>query len=90
MAKVDLIRSNALLKCWTKRDLQRVYKKLKDWFKEYGTYSIDFNNAEELCMMLDENLDVRIQWSLIRLIEEDKIEFFKFDDGSYCISVLPF
>ena len=41
-------------------------------------------------MMLDEELDVRIQWSLIRLIEEDKIEFFKFDDGSYCISVLPF
>ena len=25
-------------------------------------------------MMLDEDLDVRIQWSLIRLIEEDKIE----------------
>lgn len=79
------IKNKANKKCWSSRDLLRVRKKIK----ELGC--LEFDDAEMLCYMLDEDLDSRLAWSIIRLIKEDRIAVFKNkDSGMYCIEWLPF
>ena len=59
---------------WQKKDFKRVYESLKriseDYFDNEG---VIFNSIEELAMMLEEDLDYKLEWSLIRLVKDDKI-----------------
>lgn len=73
---------------WTRRDFQRVHRKLKDLKKEYFTDGfIIFPDIETLATILDEPIDYKLEWSLIRLVREDKIKMYR--NGRYMIEVLP-
>lgn len=94
MSKLDLIKYKAYDRAWSKRDIQRVYKTLKELVKcnteAENDLWLHFNDAEELSMLLNEPLDARLEWSLIRLIQEDKIEIHRTKEGGYMIGVLNF
>ena len=73
MSKVDLIRYKAVDRGWTKRDLQRVSKKILELAKEFDGGSIMFKDIDELALMLDEKIDYKLEFSLARLALEEKI-----------------
>lgn len=92
MAKIDLVRYKALAKGWSKRDYQRVYKKIVELSKQFEGGSIFFNDAEELAMMLDEPVDYKLEFSLCRLLQEEKIFFNRIKNnlGHFIIEIRKF
>lgn len=91
MSKLDLVKYKAIDRGWTKKDLQRVYKKVKDLSEEaFESSSIFFSEIEELAMMLDENIDYKLEYSLCRLVAEGKIFFNRFRDNGYVIDIATF
>lgn len=88
MAKEDLIKWKAIETGWKKSDIKRVYQKLKDLYTEQG--SIEFEDAESLSYMLEEPLTYKLEWSLIRLCKEDKIQLRRVDGSYYLIDVFGF
>ena len=87
MSKEELVMWKAIEKGWQASDLKRVNKKLHALYEEFGG-SIQFNNIEELALMLDEPVDYKLEWSLIRLCKDGIIDVFK-KDGSVFIDILP-
>lgn len=73
MSKVDLIRYKAIDRGWTKKDVTRVYNKIKELSTQFEGGTILFNTVEDLAMMLDENIDYKLEYSLCRLSQEGKI-----------------
>ena len=91
MSKLDLVKYKAIDRGWTKKDLQRVYKKIKDLSEEaFESSSIFFTEIEELAMMLDENIDYKLEYSLCRLTADGKIFFNRFRDNGYVIDICTF
>ena len=91
MSKLDLVKYKAIDRGWTKKDLQRVYKKIKDLSEEaFDSSSIFFNEIEELAMMLDEDIDYKLEYSLCRLTADGKIFFNRFRDNGYVIDICTF
>ena len=82
----------AMERGWTKRDFQRVKKKLLQVSKEYfDGGSILFSDVEELAMLLDEPIDYKLEWSLIRLCKDGVITMVKRKaDGRYVLDQLKF
>ena len=89
MSKIDLIKYKAIDRGWTKKDLTRVYKKIVDLQNDLEE-SIQFKEIEELAMMLDENIDYKLEYSLCRLVQDEKIFFDRLKDGSYEIVIREF
>lgn len=77
MSKEDLVRYKAIDHGWTSRDKLRVEKKLYNLFKDIDNEEIIFNSIDELAMMLDERVDYKLEFSLIRLCREEKVFFHK-------------
>ena len=73
MSKIDLIRYKALDRGWTKADYKRVCKKIEELAKEFDGGSIMFKDIEELAMMLDEAIDYKLEFSLVRMSLEERI-----------------
>jgi hypothetical protein len=73
MSKVDLIRYKAIDHGWTKKDLQRVEKKIKELSVMFDGSSIMFKDIDELAMMLDEEINYKLEFSLIHLCLDEKI-----------------
>ena len=91
MSKLDLVKYKAIDRGWTKKDLQRVYKKIKELSEEsFEGSSIMFNEIEELAMMLDEDIDYKLEYSLCHLVVDEKIFFDKLSNGSYVIDLRTF
>lgn len=88
MSKEDLIRWKAIDKGWQKKDKLRVLDKIRELCSTM--YSIQFNEIEELAMMLDEPIDYKLEFSIIRLIREDEIWLTKMKDGSYTLELKAF
>lgn len=91
MSKLDLVKYKAIDRGWTKKDLQRVYKKILELSEEsFDNSSIIFTEIEELAMMLDENIDYKLEYSLCRLTADGKIFFNRFRDKGYVIDIATF
>lgn len=91
MSKLDLIKYKAVDRGWTKRDLQRVYKKIKELSEEsFEGSSIIFSKIEELAMMLDEPIDYKLEYSLCHLIVDEKIFFDRLSNDNYIINLRTF
>ena len=91
MSKLDLVKYKAIDRGFTKKDLQRVYKKIQELSKDtFEGSSIVFNEIEELAMMLDEPIDYKLEYSLCRLTADGKIFFNRFRDKGYVIDIAPF
>lgn len=91
MSKLDLVKYKAVDRGWTKKDFQRVYKKLQELSKDaFDGSSIFFTEIEELAMMLDENIDYKLEYSLCRLTADGKIFFNRFRDKGYVIDICTF
>lgn len=91
MSKLDLVKYKAVDRGWTKKDFQRVYKKIQELSKEsFEGSSIVFNEIEELAMMLDEPIDYKLEYSLCRLVVDEKIFFDRLSDDSYIIDIRTF
>ena len=73
MSKIDLIRYKAIDRGWTKKDVTRVYNRIKELSTQFDGGTILFNTIEDLAMMLDENIDYKLEYSLCRLCQEGKI-----------------
>ena len=87
MSKEHLIMWKAIEKGWQASDLKRVNKKLHALYNDFGG-SIEFKTIEELALMLDEPVDYKLEWSLIRLCKDDIINIFRQDNNVY-IDILP-
>lgn len=91
MSKLDLVKYKAIDRGWTKKDLQRIYKKLRELSEtSFDNSSILFNEIEELAMMLDEDIDYKLEYSLCRLTADGKIFFNRFRDKGYVIDICTF
>lgn len=91
MSKLDLVKYKAVDRGWTKKDLQRVYNKIKELSEEsFEGSSIVFNEIEELAMMLDEPIDYKLEYSLCRLVVDEKIFFDRLSNDSYIIDLRTF
>lgn len=91
MSKLDLVKYKAVDRGWTKKDLQRVYKKIRELSEEsFEGSSIVFNEIEELAMMLDEPIDYKLEFSLCRLVADEKIFFDRLSNDSYIIDLRTF
>ena len=91
MSKLDLIKYKAVDRGWTKKDLQRVYKKIQELSKDaFDGSSIVFSEIEELAMMLDEPIDYKLEYSLCHLVVDEKIFFDKLSNDSYIIDIRTF
>ena len=91
MSKLDLVKYKAVDRGWTKKDLQRVYKKIQELSKEsFEGSSIVFNEIEELAMMLDESIDYKLEYSLCHLVVDEKIFFDRLSNDSYIIDLRTF
>lgn len=94
MSKEDLVRYAAMAAGWTNRDKSRVEKKLYNLFKDIDEEEIIFNSIDELAMMLDEKVDYKLEFSLIRLCRDGKVFFHKVKDEdnvtNYYISIRKF
>ena len=82
MSKFDLVKYKAIDRGWNKKDVQRVYKKIEELASQFEGGSIFFNEIDELAMMLDEAIDYKLEYSLCRLIIEEKILFNKLNSSS--------
>ncbi len=87
MSKEHLIMWKAVEKGWQASDLKRVNKKLHTLYNDFGG-SIEFKTIEELALMLDEPVDYKLEWSLIRLCKDNIINIFRQDNNVY-IDILP-
>lgn len=87
MSREHLIMWKAMEKGWQSSDLKRVNKKLHTLYSDFGG-SIQFRNIEELALMLDEPIDYKLEWSLIRLCKDSIIDVFKKDNNIF-IDILP-
>lgn len=91
MSKLDLVKYKAVDRGWTKKDLQRVYKKLRELSEtSFDNSSILFNEIEELAMMLDEPIDYKLEYSLCHLVVDEKIFFDRLSNDSYIIDIRTF
>lgn len=91
MSKLDLVKYKAIDRGWTKKDLQRVYKKIVELSKDtFDGSSIIFTEIEELAMMLDEPIDYKLEFSLCRLVADEKIFFDRLSNDSYIIDIRTF
>lgn len=91
MSKLDLVKYKAIDRGFTKKDLQRVYKKIVELSKNvFDGSSIIFNEIEELAMMLDEPIDYKLEYSLCHLVVDEKIFFDRLSNGSYIIDLRTF
>lgn len=77
----------AVEKGWQASDLKRVKKKLHILYEDFGG-SIEFKTIEELALMLDEPVDYKLEWSLIRLCKDNIIDVFNKNNNIY-IDILP-
>ena len=77
----------AVEKGWQASDLKRVKKKLYTLYDDFGG-SIEFKTIEELALMLDEPVDYKLEWSLIRLCKDNIIDVFNKNNNIY-IDILP-
>ena len=77
----------AVEKGWQASDLKRVKKKLYALYEDFGG-SIEFKTIEELALMLDEPVDYKLEWSLIRLCKDNIIDIFNKNNNIY-IDILP-
>lgn len=87
MSKEQLIMWKAVEKGWQASDLKRVKKKLYTLYEDFGG-SIEFKTIEELALMLDEPVDYKLEWSLIRLCKDNVIDIFNKNNNIY-IDILP-
>lgn len=87
MSKEQLIMWKAVEKGWQASDLKRVKKKLCTLYEDFGG-SIEFKTIEELALMLDEPVDYKLEWSLIRLCKDNIIDIFNKNNNIY-IDILP-
>lgn len=90
MSKIDLVKYKAIDRGWTKKDLQRVHKKIVELADQFDGGSIMFNVIEDLAMMLDEDIDYKLEYSLCRLVQDGKLFLSKIHDGSYILEVAQF
>lgn len=91
MSKEDLIMYKAIERGWNNNDIRRVFKKLKELAEEFGDeLTIEFNQVEDLAVMLDEPIDYKLEWTLIRLCKDKKITFAKTAKNIYQIGIYPF
>ena len=73
------VHKKAVDRGWTKRDYQRVKKKLKELCKP----SLEFDDVDCLAYMLEEPLDYKLWWSVLRCVRDDN--FCLVDKGTYYI-----
>lgn len=81
MSKEHLVMWKAVEKGWTASDLKRVNKKIHELYKDFNC-SIPFGDVYGLALMLDEPVDYKLEWSLIRLCKDGIIDIFKKDEIS--------
>lgn len=72
----------AIEKGWQASDLKRVKNKIYELWKDFNC-SIPFGDVYGLALMLDEAVDYKLEWSLIRLCKEGVIDIFKKDSLFY-------
>lgn len=82
MSKEHLVMWKAIEKGWQASDFKRVNKKIHELWKDFNC-SISFGDVYGLALMLDEPVDYKLEWSLIRLCKEGVIDIFKKDDLCY-------
>lgn len=82
MSKEHLIMWKAIERGWQSSDLKRINKKIHELWKDFNC-SIPFGDVYDLALMLDEPIDYKLEWSLIRLCKEGVIDIFKKDDFFY-------
>lgn len=70
---------------WTVVDYQRVKKKLK----ELCTPSLEFDDAESLAYMLEEPLNYKLWWSVLRCVRDDNFCLVK-RDNYYILDYITF
>ena len=87
MSKEHLIMWKAVEKGWQASDLKRVNQKVHTLYNDFGG-SIEFKTIEELALMLEEPVDYKLEWSLIRLCKDNIINIFRQDNNVY-IDILP-
>lgn len=91
MSKFDLIKYKAIDRGWNKKDVQRVYKKIEELASQFEGGSIFFNEIEDLALMLDEAIDYKLEYSLCRLVIEEKIFFNALkSDSQYILEMRKF
>lgn len=88
MAREHLIMWKAIEKGWQASDLKRVKNKIYELWKDFNR-SIPFGDVYGLALMLDEPVDYKLEWSLIRLCKEGVIDIFK-KDGLYYLDLIDF
>jgi len=90
MSKEDLIMYKAMERGWNNNDIRRVFKKIKELSENFGDKkTIEFSQIEELAMMLDEPIDYKLEWTLIRLCKDQKVDLSKVGN-IYKLDVIPF
>lgn len=85
MSKEDLVRWKAIDRGWTKKDYQRVKKKLRELCEP----SFEFDNIECLAIMIEEPVDYKLEWSLMRCVKDDNFTIAK-RDGYYILDYVDF
>lgn len=85
MSKEEFVKWKAVERGWTKRDYQRVCKKLKG----LCTPSLEFDNIECLAYMLEEPIDYKLEYSLMRCVKEDNFNIAK-RDNYYILDYVDF
>lgn len=88
MSKEHLVMWKAVEKGWTASDLKRVNKRIHELYKDFNC-SIPFGDIYGLALMLDEPVDYKLEWSLIRLCKDGVIDVFK-KDNLYHIDLVDF
>lgn len=82
---LENVKWKAIVKGWTKRDYQRVLKKLK----AVCTPSLEFDDVECLSIMLEEPIDYKLYYSLMRAVKDDNFCLVK-KDGYYILDYVNF
>ena len=88
MSKEQLIIWKAVKRGWQASDLKRVNKKIHELWKDFNC-SISFGDVYGLALMLDEPVDYKLEWSLIRLCKKGVIDIFK-KDNLYYLDLIDF
>lgn len=88
MSKEHLIMWKAIEKGWQPSDLKRIKQKIYELWKDFNC-SIPFGDVYGLALMLDEPVDYKLEWSLIRLYKEGVIDIFK-KDNLYYLDLIDF
>ena len=88
MSKEHLIMWKAIERGWSSSDLKRIKKKIYELWKDFNC-SIPVEDVYGLALMLDEPVDYKLEWSIIRLCKEGVIDIFK-KDSLYYIDLIEF